>query len=385
MDREKLNDILIDHGARLETQLERLWTPLRRRLRLDRPAHIAAYRGFANSDKLTVSGRVLANRPLGGPGEDDDVLDNLRNSIKRWTTHEISDTRVVLRCGKQQQQVRTDEEGYYTADFDISAAIKRGLQWLTVEAAVEQEGETITAQHRVVLPGTACRFLIISDLDDTVIETGVTSLLTAARLTFLGNARTRKPLAGVAALYTALQHGQNHEPVNPVFYVSSSPWNLYDLLRDFLELNNIPAGPLLLRDLGVDETRFIKRRGHLHKLENVLRILETYRDKPAILIGDSGQEDAQLYAEAVRQHPDRILSVYIRDVDPGISSEGDSEVQKAAQLVAGYGVDMVAAESTARFAEHAAQLGMLRWEQMPVIADAIRRDRQRPSLSEQSI
>ena len=49
--------------------------------------------------------------------------------------------------------------------------------------------------------------------------------------------------------------GRNGKRNNPFFYVSSSPWNNYDLLYHFLELNEIPQGPLLLRDFGIDENK----------------------------------------------------------------------------------------------------------------------------------
>jgi phosphatidate phosphatase APP1 len=40
-----------------------------------------------------------------------------------------------------------------------------------------------------------------------------------------------------------------------------------------------------------------------------------------ILIGDSGQHDAQLYAQLSESHPDRVLAVYIRDVTNRKNSE----------------------------------------------------------------
>ena len=93
----------------------------------------------------------------------------------------------------------------------------------------------------VLIPDASAAVGIISDIDDTVLQSSITDWKTAAQLTFLGNARTRKPLLGVAKLYAALQAG-----VNPLFYVSSSPWNLYDLLEDFMRLNEIPPGPIFL-------------------------------------------------------------------------------------------------------------------------------------------
>ena len=101
---------------------------------------------------------------------------------------------------------------------------------------------------------------------------------------------------------------------NPIFYVSSSPWNLYEHLDEFLALHRIPAGPLLLRDWGLSRHGFAPGGGHSHKLDKIRGVLETFERLPFILIGDSGQEDAEHYRTIVREFPGRIRCVYIRNV-----------------------------------------------------------------------
>ena len=64
----------------------------------------------------------------------------------------------------------------------------------------------------------------------------------------LGNARTRLPFPGVAAFYRALRNGAGGDEKNPIYYVSSSPWNIYDVIAEFMDIQEIPRGPLLLRD-----------------------------------------------------------------------------------------------------------------------------------------
>ena len=71
---------------------------------------------------------------------------------------------------------------------------------------------------------------MISDIDDTIVRTGATSLLMMLRVVLLSNAHTRLPFQGVAAFYGALARGASGQDSNPLFYVSSSPWNLYDVL-----------------------------------------------------------------------------------------------------------------------------------------------------------
>ena len=149
-----------------------------------------------------------------------------------------------------------------------------------------------------------------------MVKTGATSLLRMARTTFLSNARTRVPFPGVAAFYRALQKGAGESPFNPVFYVSSSPWNLHDLLTEFLTLQKIPIGPLMLRDWGMSAQESMPTGHAGHKLGAIRRILDLFPALPFILIGDSGQEDPEIYHRVVHDYPDRILAVYIRNVTP---------------------------------------------------------------------
>jgi len=95
----------------------------------------------------------------------------------------------------------------------------------------------------VLVPSGAATFGVISDLDDTVIQSRITSFLHAVRTVMLGNARTRLPFPGVSAFYQALERGGDGARTNPIFYVSSSPWNIHDIIADFMDIQRIPRGP----------------------------------------------------------------------------------------------------------------------------------------------
>src|SRR4030095_16712537 len=125
----------------------------------------------------------------------------------------------------------------------------------------------------------------------------------------LTNARTRKPFKGVAAFYRAL-----HAGVNPVFYVSKSPWNLFAPIVEYLEVQGLPEGPVILRDFGF-------RTPKNHKTRAIERILNTYPALKFVLSVDSGEQDPEIYAGIVRRFPDRIRAIYIRSVNTKRISE----------------------------------------------------------------
>jgi phosphatidate phosphatase APP1 len=199
------------------------------------------------------------------------------------------------------------------------------------------------------MPSRQATFGIISDVDDTVLQTGATSAVSTLKKVLFGNARTRLPFAGVAAFYQALcaEH-------NPIFYVSSSPWNLYDVLSEFFELNDIPRGPLMLRDWGIKPSELLPLGHKNHKLENIRAILNAYPDLPFVLIGDSGQEDPQIYRDVVEEYPERIRAIYIRDV-----SKRNTEIATLKDEVSNVGTSLLLASSSLDAAIHAAEIGLI--------------------------
>ena len=349
------------------------------------PRHLAAFHGWADSMQVHVSGRVLANRPAGGPLDDDHWWDNLINTWRRWESDEVADVAVHVRFQDQEQTVTSDEEGYYVATFAAPQPAPGGLHWLTASATIPGRDGEVRATHDIMVPSADAAFGIISDLDDTVIHTGITSLLLAAKLTFLENAKTRKPLEGVASLYQALQHGDAKRAVNPLFYISSSPWNLHDLLVDFLRLNEIPPGPLLLRDVGLDRTKLIKEAGHGHKERKALALLDAYPELSFVLIGDSGQEDPAIYAAVAEQRPGRVRAIYIRDIDPETDSLLDTAVHRAVDRAAAVKVPMILARDSLMIAEHASRIGLMPPAPVSAVIREVEADRKRPGTGEEAM
>lgn len=351
------------------------WRRFAGRMGFDEARHIATYRGYGNADHAWVRGRLLANKPLRGPREDDNWWKNLSASYQRWESDEVPSADIELQFGDQRRTVCTDEEGYYTARFNVEGQMPSEA---TVIARHSTPDRDLVGLHRVYFPNASARMMLISDMDDTVIHTGITHLLKAAQLTFLHNARTRTPLPGVSALYRALARGASGETVNPVFYVSNSPWNVFDLLRDFLDLNALPAGPLLLRDLG------LRARSANHKAMSIGRILERNPGLPAILVGDSGEHDARIYMEVAQRFHGRIAAIYIRDVDPEAVSNRDRKVSECFEKASELAIPMLLAKDSVDIAQHAIGAGLLPASFLPAIARAVRRDRERPSLASAS-
>ncbi|HET9440426.1 MAG TPA: App1 family protein, partial [Longimicrobiales bacterium] len=99
---------------------------------------------------------------------------------------------------------------------------------------------------------------------------------------------------------------------------------------------------------------------------SIRQIMSMYAQQRFILIGDSGQEDPEIYREIAREYPGRILCCYIRNVTP-IGKRGESLLEIAEEIAAA-GSEMVIAEDTNAAARHAAAKGFITEESLPGIA-----------------
>src|SRR3954447_7256343 len=226
--------------------------------------------------------------------------------LGRFVTVEVSGARVRATVAGVTTEARTDREGYLDIAIDIPAEIgDLAPGWHEVELALRDGTTTATAQVMVVDP--TADIGLISDVDDTILETGISRGLAMVRATLMTETRDRAPLPGAAALYKALTGD-----VRPVFYVSTSPWNLHEMLLEFVDMRGFPLGPLQLTDWGPSRSGIFRIGATEHKTGLVHRILTEHPQLRLVLIGDSGQLDPEIYAALAREHPDRIAAVYIR-------------------------------------------------------------------------
>lgn len=346
------------------------------------PIMILPYRGFGTREKIYLKGRVLEDKGISAPQDDDSLWDNLINMYRRFESDEIPYARVLARINGIEQEVVTDIEGFFEIEIELTEPLPDDKLWQPVElellAPLREGYPPVRAEGQVFIVSKEARFGVISDIDDTVLHTDATNLLRMARTVFLGNARTRLPFKGVAAFYRALHKGKNGNELNPLFYVSSSPWNLYDLLSDFFQRQDIPLGPMLfLRDWGTSEEEIIPFRHRKYKLAAIRQIMALLPEMPFILIGDSGQEDPEIYRDVVHDNPNRILAIYIRNVSRGLKRQ--EAIRELAKEVVSAGSILILAEDTVPMAEHAALMGWISPAALPEIREEKEKDKAPPS------
>ncbi len=332
------------------------------------PYEIVAYRGYASESRALVHGRVLESPNVSAATANDSLWRNLINILKRVESDPVAGARVAVSAGGTEREIVADDEGFFREWIDLRS-ISSEEPWREVDlrlvAPLREHQPDVRAKAPLRLPEASATFGVISDLDDTVIQSRISNFLQAVRTVMLGNARTRLPFPGVAAFYQALQRGGDGSRHNPIFYVSSSPWNIYDIIADFMDLQNIPVGPILLRDWDIELSALSPSRLRGHKEPLIREILDLYPGLPFVLIGDNSQKDPEIYRSILDNYPGRILAIYIRNVED--HPERSASVKALAEEVLSAGSTLVLADDSFAAATHAAEHGWITRESLPSV------------------
>lgn len=283
--------------------LRRCW---RRVWRGNLPPLLDPYRGYAVPGGMVLRARVLTALRRTAPDPEDSRWRNLRQMASLFLTDEVAG--VTVRAVESGITARSDVEGYAT--FEVPADLPAG--WHDVEVEVVGVEDSRTACP-VLIPDADARLGVISDIDDTVMETGAYSLVRNLWTTFTGSTLTRRVYPDSVVLMDHLSaRGRN-----PVFYVSSSPWNLHAFLDKVFARSGLMPGPMFLRDLGLTK-RPNEKRGHGgHKGAAIDRIMEANPGLSFVLVGDTGQHDANIYLDACHRHGGRVKAVVLREPGRG--------------------------------------------------------------------
>lgn len=278
--------------ARLHAMIDdrlraRGWTP-----------RVVPYVGYGTDRWVRVLARVLLAPPSTHPGEDADG-----RGWRRFLSASAAGVAVTIQVGEHRHVVTSVRDGYI--DVRLESDLQPG--WNTVRLSTE-DGEPVDEQVHIVGPGDGLG--LVSDIDDTIMVTMLPRPLLALRNAFLVRESKRRPVPGMAALYADIIGAH---PEVFVVYLSTGAWNTAEALRDFMARHGYPPGPLLLTDWGPTQTGWF-RSGQEHKREQLRGLLKDLPQLRWLLVGDDGQHDPSVYAEAAAAAPDRVLGVLIRQL-----------------------------------------------------------------------
>ncbi|MDX1540539.1 MAG: hypothetical protein R3349_03960, partial [Geminicoccaceae bacterium] len=192
--------LLINTGSRVEARWDVLRGKVKEELGWLDPVTILPFRGYGDRTRVRLCGRVLEEGRLKQPSADDDVWTTLSHMFHRFESDEVGGARIRATFGDRSAEVVSDREGYIQVAFDgldLEPHLTGRQRWQEVrlellEPLRDNQGPTAVT-GLVLTPPASAGFGVISDVDDTIMKTGATSLISNLKTTLLNTAEARVP------------------------------------------------------------------------------------------------------------------------------------------------------------------------------------------------
>ena len=275
--------------------------------------------------RIPISTRILLKglkRALKA-NEDELAGEIFRERIQGFTAKPISGRRIRIEFGGEQFTLRrkSKRNGAFFGTIKVPEGLlptPEGLGQSVAESLqirLHVGGDDGESNRAYTLPEGTIYLIaprgvsIVSDIDDTIKATDVTSRRSMLANTFL---RPFAAVDGMADLY------QRWQVTGAAFhYVSSSPWQLFQPLAELCHLSQFPPGSMHLRYFRIRDEMF-KRWRPAHrkgKAAIIAGLMKKLPERRFVLIGDSGERDAEIYRFLARRFPQQVSAILIRQLE----------------------------------------------------------------------
>lgn len=272
----------------------------------DDPGELRIYPTHGSPTHVLLQGRHLENEGVRAAKPGDGRLRNFVRAAKELESDEIEGSLIRVTLAGQTFEARTDDDGLFRIEATLTTPLAPGPTPVVAQAVEDRGHPTPPALGTVyILPATPS-VAVISDFDDTVAVSHITSKRAMVRTALLENATQVQAVAGGPEAYRrALAAG-----AVAVFYVSGSPQNFINRIKDFLDYNGYPQGPIELKNFGSDPTF----NQAAYKPARLQAILDAHPNTRFVLVGDSSEHDPEIFRALRDLQPTRILGIVIRQV-----------------------------------------------------------------------
>ncbi|OKL50500.1 App1 family protein [Boudabousia marimammalium] len=269
------------------------------------PFPLAAYGSAPPSDPNPSSptdfARIIVRVLMVSPHYDRWEFLRQRRGFWQFLSLQLAGVPVQIRLGAATLETITDRGGY------VDVVLRgHGLPAGWHDAVVSVSGGKPVSQPVQIVGAEPIRG-IISDVDDTIMNTALPRPFLAFWNAFVAHTKARSATVGMPKFFAALQA----ECPGPVIYLSTGAWNVIGNLQDFVRRHGYPRGSFLLTDWGPSNTGWF-RSGQEHKRTQLRRLAAELPQVSWVLVGDNGQHDPQIYREFALEFPDLVDQIVIR-------------------------------------------------------------------------
>jgi len=230
--------------------------------------------------------------------------------------------RVSIRIGDRTFRLpASDKGGYFTAQISLAQAdavklTKDGV--ISFQSARTSTNATTFTGQDVVVPEQGVS--IVTDMDDTIKDTHVLDRKEMLKNTFV---RPFVAVGGMPELYRSWKETFGSRIQFHV--VSAGPWQLNEPLRQFTQDAGFPPFTWHMRsvDINVGNLGELTAKPYDFKVPAIEELMKLFPKRRFVCVGDSGEQDPEVYSKILSEFPDRVDAVFIRDV----TGQGQSDVR----------------------------------------------------------
>jgi hypothetical protein len=207
----------------------------------------------------------------------------------------------------------SDSNGRVSTEVVVSAGASapRAPRWLDYTVVLRNDVPRGFSGSALALPDRGLS--VVSDIDDTIKHTQVHD-----KREMLLNTFARK-FAAVPGMANWMRRCAMADSSARLHYVSGGPIQLYPAIAQFLREQAFPRGTVHLRTVDLAQEIFAAGVGaRAHKLAAIGQLMSDFPQRRFVLVGDSGEQDPEIYGDLAREHRGRIVAVLVRNV----TSEG---------------------------------------------------------------
>ncbi|HNW34924.1 MAG TPA: DUF2183 domain-containing protein [Candidatus Ozemobacteraceae bacterium] len=286
-------------------------------------------------NKLVVYGKVMYLDP-------EDLQENLENEhLELFFNHRAKDLPLTITVASMSIQTQTNKVGDFIGIVPAATVLK-----LQGETSVSFTSSKFPAFHetaRFNLP-THPLYLIVSDIDDSVLESSEGKMLKAIANSLFRPVHRREAVKGTPEIYRSLIRGTQGVDSLLVF-LSGSPVYLAPRLEIFFSDKAFPDHALILQNVGPKENiwdrwfnKDVKRNLTTatmeYKLLQLAKLFKWYPELQVILLGDSLADDPEIYQKMAEEFPGKVRLVVIRNITKQpFDAPRYAGLKKAARLI----------------------------------------------------
>jgi phosphatidate phosphatase APP1 len=271
------------------------------------------YRGYANDREIILFGHVFRKNSPDHYSLEGRKWGHARSVLRMFNIRTLGNVEVTLRFKDVNISTKTLDDGYFRFSVPYNLPLESG--WHSYSVSLMYGAGELRAEGEFLKPFPG-NYGLISDIDDTFLISHSNNIFKKIYLLLTRNINKRKFFEGVVEHYRLLgkagrKRGEDH---NAFFYVSSSEWNLYNLISLFTELHDFPKAVIKLKKIkmGLPDFLFTGSGNHDHKFYKIKHLLEFYPQLRFVLLGDDSQQDPYIYERIVKIFPQNIAAMYIR-------------------------------------------------------------------------